>query len=118
MNEIYWITRLDAINLVATVICVSSTVALVMSIAAHLIGNDYDEDVRGLKKTTIPLSIIAILSTVALIFTPTTKQAYMIFGLGTTIDYCKNNEKVQELPDKTIKMLDKFIDEYLNEENE
>lgn len=40
----------------------------------------------------------------------------MIFAVGTTIEYVQNNEKIKELPDKAVLCLDKFIDEYLKEE--
>lgn len=36
--------------------------------------------------------------------------------MGTTIEYVQNNEKVKELPDKAIECLDKYLEEYLTEE--
>lgn len=48
---------------------------------------------------------------------PSSKEAAMIFGVGTTIDYVRNNDKILELPDKAIDCLDKYINEYLSEDN-
>lgn len=49
------------------------------------------------------------------IFLPTSKQAAIIFSVGQTIEYVKGNEKLQELPDKAIQCLDKFVTDYLTE---
>lgn len=49
------------------------------------------------------------------IFLPTSKQATIIFSVGQTIEYVKGNEKLQELPDKAIQCLDKFVTDYLTE---
>lgn len=55
---------------------------------------------------------------IALVLTPSTKDAFMIWGVGGTIDYIKSNETAKQLPDKCIQALDKFVDEYmLNEED-
>ena len=48
------------------------------------------------------------------IFIPNTKEAFLIYGIGTTVDYLKNNEKVTNLPDKCIDALDSWM-ESLNE---
>jgi hypothetical protein len=37
---------------------------------------------------------------------------------GSAIEYVQGNEKIKELPDKAVQCLDKFIDEYLNEEKQ
>lgn len=42
---------------------------------------------------------------------------YMIYGVGGTIDYLKDNETAKQLPDKVIVALDKYIDS-LNEDKE
>ena len=41
----------------------------------------------------------------------------MIYGIGGTIDYIKSNDTAKQIPDKCINALDKFIDEYVNEDN-
>lgn len=48
---------------------------------------------------------------------PNSKQAAIIFSVGTTIDYVRNNEKIKELPDKAVDCLNKYIDEYLSEDD-
>lgn len=117
MSEIYWISRLDyicnlfiALSIVFGVIVVVGGFTLIVSNKSD---NDYPVMLKRVKKSILILGC----SLLGVIFLPNTEQAYMIWGLGGTIDYIKNNETVQKLPDKTIQCLDKFIDEYLNKED-
>ena len=50
------------------------------------------------------------------VITPSTKDLYAIYGIGGVIDYVQSNETAKQLPDKTIKALDKWLDE-MNKEN-
>lgn len=40
----------------------------------------------------------------------------MIYGVGSTIDYIKENPTAKQLPDKCVKILDKWVDEQLQKE--
>ena len=40
----------------------------------------------------------------------------MIYGVGSTIDYIKENPTAKQLPDKWVKILDKWVDEQLQKE--
>lgn len=117
MSEIYWISRLDYIcGLFIALTSIFGVITIVGGFA--LIGmdksdNDYPTILKIVKRSILILGF----SLLGVIFLPDTKQAYMIWGLGGTIDYIKNNETVQKLPDKTVQCLDKFLDEYLNEED-
>ena len=50
-------------------------------------------------------------------FIPSTEQLYMIYGVGGTIDYLKENPTAKELPDKCIKALDTWVDNLNKEGN-
>lgn len=117
MSEIYWISRLDYIcNLFIVLSIIFGTIVVVGGftlIVADKSDNDYPVILKTVKKSLLMFSC----SILVVIFLPNTKQAYMIWGLGGTIDYIKSNETVQKLPDKTIQCLDKFLDKYLNEED-
>ena len=63
-----------------------------------------------LVKYAAPSSLIL---TLLFIFTPTTKEALMIYGVGGTLDYVQSNEKIQQLPDKIVDAIDLFIEDYL-----
>lgn len=117
MSEIYWISRLDYICGLFIVLSVIFGAIVVVGGFSLMImeksNNDYPSLLKIVKKSILILGC----SLLGVIFLPNTKQAYMIWGLGGTIDYIKNNETVQKLPDKTIQCLDKFVDEYLNKKD-
>ena len=117
MSEIYWISRLDYIcNLFIVLLIIFGTIVVVGGftlIVADRSDNDYSTILKIVKRSILILGF----SLLGVIFLPNTKQAYMIWGLGGTIDYIKSNETVQKLPDKTVQCLDKFLDKYLNEED-
>lgn len=120
MEEIYWLTRLDGINVFLNIITVFGIVFTVISIIGYIVtkNDDFVDDCWKefwikLFKYCLPTTIII---TLLFIFTPTTKEAFMIYGVGGTIDYVKSNETVKQLPDKCIKALDKWV-ESLNEDN-
>lgn len=117
MSEIYWISRLDYIcNLFIVLSIIFGTIVVVggfILVVSDRSDNDYPTILKIVKRSILILGF----SLLGVIFLPNTKQAYMIWGLGGTIDYIKSNETVQKLPDKTIQCLDKFLDKYLNEED-
>lgn len=117
MSEIYWISRLDYIcNLFIVLSIIFGTVVVVGGftlVVSDRLDNDYPTLLKIVKRSILILGF----SLLGVIFLPNTKQAYMIWGLGGTIDYIKSNETVQKLPDKTVQCLDKFLDKYLNEED-
>ena len=137
MNEIYWITRLGALNfLFNTIIFVSLVAIIILAMELFAIKKTPDnEDDKNLelqvvtgkvhnenmyynfvKKQFIRVFIVFVVSTVCNVFIPTKNEALMIYGVGGTIDYIKSNETAKQLPDKCIKALDKWADN-INEEN-
>ncbi len=46
------------------------------------------------------------------LFYPNTERDIMlIYGIGGTVDYIKQNETAKQLPDKVIMAIDKYLDE-------
>ena len=103
MNEIYWITRLDAICRILTCISVSSSFVLLVSFYLALCSMDdaetykeysgcWDKYMRVYKKwmrNAKRCAVVFFVSVFINIFIPTTKQALLIYGVGGTIDYIK-----------------------------
>ena len=134
MNEIYWITRLDIIHTLALVLFIISIVASLLSIISYLCFNGqsiYDmnheyersakqnRDYANVAKRVLKYCIIPlVLSSLLLIFVPTTKQAFLIYGVGGTIDYVKSNPTAKQLPDKCVKALDKWVDSWSINKND
>lgn len=113
MELLYWITRFDALHMVFYTILISSGILCGILIIALIIGNTEIEDhqfdfiVKYLK--IFVATFIITLSVKA--FVPSTKEALMIYGVGSTIEYLKSNEKAMQLPDKCINALDAWIEE-------
>ena len=129
MNEIYWITRLDAISDFLTIIAiVSFLISVVMAAFAMYNRFEADDYAEGgkyyncyMQRFKIFLKyfkrsiLVIIVSCVINVFIPTKNDALVIYGVGGTIDYIKSNDTAKQLPDKCIKALDKWV-ENLNEE--
>lgn len=121
MEEIYWLTRLDGINIFLFIIMIVGLVLTIISAMAYIackndssVDDCWNELWVKLFKCCFPTTIIVIL---LFIFTPTTKEALMIWGVGGTIDYVKSNDTAKQLPDKCIKALDKWVNTLNEKEN-
>lgn len=120
MELLYWITRFDALCTVFDTILISSGVLGGILIIALIIGNtEIEED--HLKSILKYLKIFAsafIITLTVKAFVPSTKEALMIYGVGSIIEYLKSNEKAMELPDKCIDALDAWVEELNKKEDE
>lgn len=126
MTEIYWITRFDAINMFITTIFVLATILSVGVGVAYFAFNGqyiydkcngFDSDAReqeGYKNTCVKvlkcLIPIEIIFSLLLLFIPSTKDALLIYGLGGTMDYIKQNPAAKKLPDKVVDALTRYVD--------
>ena len=131
MNEIYWITRLDAIcNFLNTIAVLSFVISVVIGAFAMYNRFAVDECLEDgeyynccMQRFKIFLNyfkrsiIVTLVLTVINIFIPTKNDALLIYGVGGTIDYIKSNGTSKQLPDKCAKALDKYLDNLTKEEN-
>lgn len=117
MTELYWITRLDSICIVLMFTAIISTGCLVGALITRW-GEEYTNEEKEAAKKWIKYSLaILILSVVAKVFTPSTKDAYIIYGVGNTIDYLKSSDEAKKLPDNALKALNSYL-ESIREEND
>ena len=118
MEELYWITRLDSIHtlfeVLVPVFSFLAIIGIVFGIAAYV--EKAPEEDKKLVVKFVGGSLFGLVFSIAgVIFIPTTKEALLIYGVGGTIDYIKQNETIQQLPDKCVEALDLFIDDYIEE---
>ena len=132
MSELYWITRLDVICGVLSLIAVLSVIATVVLFFIGLIKRSdayiRNEDSKTLEQNIETskmclyfakrCAIIFFVSVSINFFIPTTNEALLIYGVGGTIDYIKSNDTAKQLPDKCVKALDKYLDNLTKEENQ
>lgn len=112
MSTLYWINVLDNINGLCIILF---AISLILSIACFLVSLFYNEDevsfdYKGFVKIRNRIYAILIISALVIVFVPSRSQLYMIYGVGGTIDYLKENPTAKELPDKCIKALDTWLD--------
>lgn len=120
MNEIYWITRLDCINGWLIAFSIISGIVFAISLVPFFIyKSDKNEDMFNMWKGVVNKSAIVFFSCLPLsILTPTENEAMLIWGVGGTIDYIKDNETINQLPDKVVNALDAWVESLSNEEKE
>lgn len=126
MNEIYWITRLDLISGWLIGFAVISAIVTFIAIVAYICNrSEYemyckDADKRWaefsskLFKISLPCFFVFCVSS---ILVPTTNEAMLIYGVGTTIDYIKQNNTLQQIPDRCINALDAWVDSLTEKES-
>lgn len=115
MREIYFINVIGNLNTVAWVLF------SVLCLAAFVIGFAYscnDIHKEFAKKALKTIVIIASACLLAGAFLPTKKDMYIIYGVGSVVDYLQENEEAKQLPDKTIKALNAFADKYTQTKEE
>ena len=69
------------------------------------------------KIISVKTLIIGTIAALITVFVPNKKDMYMIFGVGTAIDYIQKNEDVKKLPDKCVNAIEMWVDS-INKETE
>lgn len=123
MSTLYWINVLgNFLELCMIIFVISALLGITFFLATIFHEGDIKSDLSkvGYKrfvKVRNTNCIVLIISTLVLVFLPTKSQLYIIYGVGGSIDYLKDNPTAKELPDKCIKALDTWVDN-LNKEGD
>lgn len=120
MSELYWLGVLGNLHDLGEVVVFLSIIVLCgLGIWTITIGSDcYDEPFKKIKRM-FKCSIYALVFGVTIcVFIPSTKSLLIIYGVGGTIDYLKENKDANKIPDKCIKALDKYLDDALKEDKD
>lgn len=124
MWELYLITRIGIIHALSGLIFMLSIVIASASYVTSIITDDWSgKDVCNawqkskLRRFGNKMFIVFGISITINVITPTTEEAYLIYGVGSTIDYIQDNPKAKQLPDKCIDALNRWVDSINKEEN-
>lgn len=119
MNEIYWITRFGSLHCLGIAMFWISLIIFIVFWLISIITDDrtgedcFTENQKRTLRKGASYSIITFLIGLLLwIFVPTKKEALLIYGVGGTIDYIKQNPTARKLPDKCVNALDKWVDSW------
>jgi len=105
---VYWITRFDAINVFAIVSVVLGGISGLFCFMHCSIEEEMHNLGRWLR---IPITILLI-GILLFLFIPSTKEACAIYLIPKII----NNEQVQHVPEKALRLLNAKFDEWIDEQ--
>ena len=122
MSELYWLNVLGNLSDVCRLLMVLSIIAFVVCVIFYFMSQDevlcFPLNSKSIAKfirfTLLPILII---STIGNTFIPDTKTLYVIYGVGGTLDYLKENKTAKQIPDKAILALDKYLNEQLGDKD-
>ena len=115
MSELYWISVIGKLN---TFFWIMFGISVAAAAILFILTSDYEDDYIKLAKP-IKLTIIStIVCGLCGIFIPGKNEACFIYGAGTIVDYCKENSKVKEIPDKAIDALNRYLDSIAKDKKE
>lgn len=116
MNELYWLTRLEYIQNFLVIVMSVSGIALFISFMIWAMAN-YVEEAKSALKWVIGTFTTLVISSLIFVFVPSTKEALLIWGVGSTIDYIQENETAKQLPDKCINALNDWVESLSDPKN-
>lgn len=109
MNELYWLTRLEYIQNFLVIVMSASGIATFISFTLWIL-SEYEEEIRVTLLWLRCAFTTLVISSLIFVFVPTTKEAVLIWGVGSTIDYLQENETAKQLPDKCINALNDWVE--------
>lgn len=111
-TTIYWITRLDGINVLFVSCMILSLVSTLLGIALWVDSNEHcEEDGVALAKRIVKITFsLLVLFVLALVFTPTTKEMIAIKGIPAVVDVAKSRN-VGEKAERVCNALMKIIED-------
>jgi len=115
MMSFYWITRLDAIvtfsGIMATLCGIAAILLLIMGVLDRYDAYDKEdkEYISGTRliRGGVYSAVLTLLFSLCTVFVPTTKEMCAIY----VVDYLKDNEKVQKMPEQIIDVAANFLEE-------
>ena len=116
MNELYWLTRLEYIQNFLVIVMSVSGIVLFISFMLWML-SDFAEEVRKSLSWLKWAFATLVISSLIFVFVPTTKEALLIWGVGSAIDYIQENETAKQLPDKCINALNDWVESLSDPKN-
>lgn len=119
MSELYWLGVLGNLHDFCVALAILAAFAFLAVGFVLLVSDDDDyEFLPSIKKVFKYSIFVFVFGIIMAIFIPSTKNLLIIYGVGGTIDYVKENKVANKIPDKCIKALDKYLDDALKEDKD
>ena len=116
-GSLYWLTRLDGIDAVFSVLCGIGLVAFViwffsfLFIYAEMDDDDQKRFFSYLWKIVVPFSVVLLLD----VFVPTKDEAIFIMAGGKTLDFAAQDSSLQKIPAQTTLIISQFLEGQIEE---
>lgn len=119
MSELYWLGVLGNLHYFSAALS-GLAVFSILAVGFWLLMSydDGDEPSPSIKKVFMYSIFTFVFGTIMAIFIPSQKNLLIIYGVGGTIDYLKENKDANKIPDKCVKALDKYLDDALKEDKD
>lgn len=107
MSELYWLGVLGNLHdlcVVTAVICFFVFVVLCVWVV-----DNSEEESPFFKKVLKGSFCVIVFGLFGCLFIPSQKSLLIIYGVGGTIDYLKENKDANKIPDKCIKALESIL---------
>lgn len=119
MSELYWLGVLGNLHEFGVAVAILSGLVILFVSVFMTVPRVYDDYDYSKEKKALKYSLVSFLvSLLVCSFVPSTKSLLIIYGVGGTIDYLKENKDANKIPDKCIKALDKYLDDALKEDKD
>lgn len=112
MSELYWLTRLDSLHNWLSGLVFIGIILLVIDVIYIFVDREFSDQInfKRFKKILISGIVIILIATLLKTFIPTTNDAFLIYGVGGTLDYLQNDSVAMQIPSKCIEAADKWLD--------
>lgn len=110
-----WLVYLvDILDTFKIMFCILAAIFVIAVIACYLVSvTNYDidkDEEEELRKNSKKFLLYAIIPLMLGIITPRAKMSYMIIGVNTLQEIVENNKSIQELPQKSVDALNRWLD--------
>lgn len=116
--SIYLIENADSIRFIFILLLIISSIVtiIILGLLWDYTNPEYEGfEKKSAKKWLKNAFISNICFLILVLITPSTNTLYKIFGIGTVLEYAKENKDLKDIPDKTIKIINNYLDKIIEE---
>lgn len=116
---LYLIESADSIKFIFILLLIISSIASISILGmlwSYTNPEFEDFEKKSAKKWLKNAFISNICFLILVLITPSTNALYKIFGIGSVLEYMKNNDEVKQLPDNALKAINYYLKEIPKED--
>lgn len=117
--SIYLIESADTIKFIFILLLIISSIVTItiLGLLWDYTNPEFDGfEKKSAKKWLRNAFISNICFLILVLITPSTNTLYKMFGIGSVLEYAKENKDLEDIPDKTIKIINNYLDKIIEED--